>query len=52
MFGLSLMEASDKHAGPPASLHTPDSVCSGDAISPFASASRQIVWTGPAPTVH
>ncbi len=28
MFGLCLMEASDKHAGLPASKRTPDSVCS------------------------
>lgn len=28
MFGLWLMEAPDKHGGPPASKHAPDSSCS------------------------
>lgn len=28
MFGLCLIEALDKHAGLPASKHTPDSICS------------------------
>ena len=33
MFGLCPIEALDKHAGPPASKHTPDSICSREAGS-------------------
>lgn len=35
MFGLWLMEAPDKHGGPPASKHAPDSSCSRETSAAY-----------------